>query len=413
MGNEEKAAFTKAFRIFLRAYYQERLRRGSERLRALKEALSKEEDECYRAALELAELQDSLEQLKREGESAATLDDDFEKILAMEGVRLISVDEHQGHLRICTKRIMQVVRLQIEGKTQQTEYDIGQFHIVIRLLEENLTKDSIIFLPGEYRGTHSHPHAGATGYSVCFGSPLNQDISKLIADFKIAPLVHLLLSFLRWDEANPVPLREPSKKETPQQYDPIFEFGYRSPDERAMAKRAYAALLHKAKLIRANRLNSQALKEAEEEFSKYLSRVLDLRNQMKGAEKILARYRMRASNLEYHVNEQIEAFIGAGAYMIRQEYAPQSDETALCINFSFRNLSLELEIKSDALPKLRGIPSDHPLSLKVDPNGYFILDTHTLKELSKLHARASFVEYLHAVIELLRAGKLDERRRRQ
>ena len=81
--------------------------------------------------------------------------------------------------------------------------------------------------------------------------------------------------------------------------------------------------------------------------------------------------------------------------------------------FSFRNLSLELEIKSDALPKLRGIPSDHPLSLKVDPNGYFILDTHTLKELSKLHARASFVEYLHAVIELLRAGKLDERRRRQ
>lgn len=209
--------------------------------------MAEKETERLAMLAEIAEIEEYLAHIELGVKSPGNIEREFEQILRMEGVAALLVEtEYSGDgkvpiIVICTKRIFQ----EFDGK----KFDIGSFRIKIDT--SKLGKESIRFIQ-DSRGDYVHPHAlpaaeqAGPDFQVCYGTDhatgLNDAVNKLMADFELVPLVHLLLTFLRLDHLKP---REAAFKRTGEAEERVK---YDSPEDRAKAREAFVETVGKVLL---------------------------------------------------------------------------------------------------------------------------------------------------------------------
>ena len=150
----------------------------------------------------MQELENTLEATKK-ALLKRDFEEEFEKIMAMDGilsVRILRPDNQMPYkLLVMTSPINQVPN---DGKT----YNIGAFDIEVNF--NGSGRNGIRLEQRRDAGEYQHPHSGLSGQeAICFGnqtaSGLNNDIDALAKSLQIAPMIHLVLTFLRKDSILP------------------------------------------------------------------------------------------------------------------------------------------------------------------------------------------------------------------
>ena len=137
---------------------------------------------------------------------------DFDQILRIDGVKCVRV--------ITTQELKKIVIFtdsveQIPGSLKSDHYDIGAFEILINpnYGANSEPRAGIAFSQARRKGKFSHRFISSTSV-VCFGAALNPDLSKLMADFDIVPLIHLIMNFLVKESTAPEPNNNGGKVQT-------------------------------------------------------------------------------------------------------------------------------------------------------------------------------------------------------
>lgn len=220
--------------------------------------MAEKEQERLAALSEISEIEEYLTHAETHIKTAAEIEREFEQILRMEGVAIVriepeySVDGKVPIITVYTERILQ----EFDG----VNYDIGSFRIKIDT--SKLGRESVRFIQ-DSRGNYTHPHAlpvvqEPAAVQVCFGNDLNEPINKLVTDFELVPLVHLLLTFLRLDSMKPL---EAAFKRTS---DIESYLTYASPEDRAKEREAFVAAVGEILMRVQTQKSRKRLKELEE-----------------------------------------------------------------------------------------------------------------------------------------------------
>lgn len=190
----------------------------------------------------------------------------FEELLRIEGVA--KVDTDQEKLTITTEPLKQYVT------SNQKSYEIGSFEIKIdprSFSRKGIEAKQV--LPGKF----IHPHMlNRVQDAICFGTAnqveqngFNEAVDKLMENFDVLNLVHLLISFLRFDDQQPaanthkgiaLPIEATAQR-------------YPSDNERRMAKERFVAFMDETeKSIRGRMIKEnleELLKKESEENERY------------------------------------------------------------------------------------------------------------------------------------------------
>lgn len=238
---------------------QTSIERNRREIDATTARMAEKERERLAALREMAEIEDYLEHAETHIKTKEEIGREFEQILRMEGVAVLRIDrEYIGEgptpvITIHTECIFQVC----DG----ARYDVGSFRIKID--PSQLTRAAVKFVQ-DARGEYTHPHAlPEHGTALCFGNEgqndgLNPAVDKLVANFDIVPLAHLLLTFLRLDQAHP------KKAAFPKSEDIKTYLAYASPEDRAKERAAFIEVIGETLMRIHTQKSRKRLKELEE-----------------------------------------------------------------------------------------------------------------------------------------------------
>ncbi len=227
---KNKTAVTVEFRKFLMRSLQKKLTKGTREFEEYRAKTAIKKIEYFEALTKLVELEERLENLKIISE-ASNFALEFEKIMAMELIETVRIFEGKD----ANKIIINTTKLfQFPDISMNRFYDIGKFEIHINMAA--MDRNGVHFLQKRYRGSHQHFHAkeGPTCFGTAFDAGLNTDIDKLMMDFDITPLIHVVITFLVKESSAPS-IRERGGDSYPE--DPPLT--YESPEDRQKEKDAF------------------------------------------------------------------------------------------------------------------------------------------------------------------------------
>ncbi|MDO8516351.1 MAG: hypothetical protein Q7S28_03815 [bacterium] len=346
-------------------------------------------DQKHVALVNVAELEERIAHLTAQLENQS-FDELFTQLLAMEGVRKVRVVGQT--IALDTKRIIQEIGY---GR-----YDIGQFTIGINVgnLRSSRLAD-ISFESGPYRGVYTHAHA--QDKETCFGSTSdtlnNTFIEKLLSDLDIAPLVQLLLSFLR-HETTP-----PTTKEHIEPYDEArYGRGYDDPEEEAMARRAFVSLMRTALLPRKTAWLRKELARRKRFYERATKVCGGMRNKMRSIVAELEALNKLFSELPARTSEEATWLIEAAG--TKEVLSVSYENSALCVGFLFDKAPLTLTITTSGIFRIMGIQAPHALQRLVTDAGNLLLDHKDLKHLTK-QLNKGLTRFILAMLGFLKEWK--------
>ncbi len=230
---KNKKSIMHDMRKFMQQGLQKRLLKSRDDLESSQAKAVKKKVEYFEALTKLVELEERLENLRKLSE---TVDFalEFEKILGMEVVGTLRiVEENNNHIIVINTR--RVFQAPIE--TSSRRYDLGEYEIHINT--SIATHSGIFFYQNRYAGQFKHQFANPT--NTCFGTNpeagLNADIDKLMMEFDLAPLIHVIITFLIKEGSVPIDRKLPVKE-----YKPSPDNEYASPEDRQKEKEAFIKL---------------------------------------------------------------------------------------------------------------------------------------------------------------------------
>lgn len=157
--------------------------------------------EDHKLTKEIVEYEERLERVK-DSVQLRNFGRDFDQILTIDKVRCVRMGEVNDvrSVVIFTDPIEQ-----IPSSLEDERFDIGSFEIAISPnWHPESARSNVSFYQTRRVGKHRHYHANdSNAGKVCFGSMLNTAIDRLIIDFDIVPLTHLLMNFLIKESTKP------------------------------------------------------------------------------------------------------------------------------------------------------------------------------------------------------------------
>jgi len=236
----DKKRIEAAYVPLVRQGLQEFIERHEREIREITERMAAKERERLATLGEISEIEEYLAHTEAHIKSREDIGREFEQILRMEGVGILRIEAEYSEdgkvpaITVYTESILQ----EFEG----VKYDIGSFRIKIDTSRTG--REAVRFIQ-DSQGSHTHLHAltaaqgGPAAVQVCFGSDLNEPINKLVADFEIVPLVHLLLTFLRLNSAHPRKNEHGRSRAAEEE----SRLAYTSADDRAKERDAFIAVV--------------------------------------------------------------------------------------------------------------------------------------------------------------------------
>lgn len=160
--------------------------------------------EDYKLTKEIIECEEKLERV-RDSIQLRDFGQDFDQILTIDKIKCVRIGEVHDKRSLI---IFTEPTEQIPNSLDDERFDIGSFEIVISPNWDSsteTTRSAVSFYQTRRVGKHRHFHANdANASKVCFGNNmLNPVIDRLVADFDVIPLVHILMNFLIKESTKP------------------------------------------------------------------------------------------------------------------------------------------------------------------------------------------------------------------
>ena len=165
--------------------------------------------------------------------------EEFERILKIDKIqclRVVTLEDSQ-YIIVFTDRIDQ-----IPNSLSEARYDIGSWEIVIDSSQS--THAGVVFFQCRRKGRYAHYFATLGSNGVCFGSSLNQAMDKVFSLFDMAPLIHLIVSFLIKESSAPQP-RDPKTNQSITSTPPLGLDYYSTDKDRQEEKNRFIDLMRK------------------------------------------------------------------------------------------------------------------------------------------------------------------------
>lgn len=367
--------------------------RIAERFQVMNREYETAQADYYSECSKCAEMETRLEELKALGvEKKQSFAEDFEQILAMDGIRMVLMSGNK--VLLYTMPLYQTV----EGQ----DYDIGQYEITVDFEKKySQIREMLEFRNTPYRGLYDHRWINP-GQMVCFGNQenqggLNASIEKHLVYFNLVPLVHLILGFLKHE------ISEPGKHELLKEClgQPNLT-GYSSEEERAAAKTAFIefCLRINEKISTVSMLKDLTdLRSKREDIHKKISSL--------GSE--LVSLSARRNALQRMDDEGLAAKAMEEARLlveIPQVLAISAERKTLMIDFQWDGMELTLELEHHNIPRLHAKEEDvKRLSTMITEKGRLRMDTKVLHALANAQANYRLHEVYAIVVNFLDSRK--------
>lgn len=223
---------TNAFKDFLSHVHQHRKERTLKKLNEMRAHINSDTRKRHALARSVAEFEHNKREREYTISRGSSYGPDFDRLCTMDGVAKVVVDGNASELRIYTKTLQLIHNP--GGRTgPEQHFDIGQKIIVIKLSpKKGDGKNNVHFFDGDYAGEYAHGQAQEN--NTCFGSNLNSEVDAYIINNEIVPLVHLCLTFLRYEITSPRRRDDFAGPEAS-----ISEPAYASDGERSIQREAY------------------------------------------------------------------------------------------------------------------------------------------------------------------------------
>lgn len=398
--HSKSLAALKAFLLYGIAFRKARMLHGLEKVRSKMKSCAEKRHELARSIAEFERDKKEREYaISREG----SFESDFQRLCAMDGVGKVVVRGDNSEIHIYTKTLTLIHNP--GGRTGPERcFDIGQKVIVVKLIPDKNEK-GVHFLDGEYKGEYEHGQA-RHAQSTCFGTELNPVVAAYVTNCEIVPLVHLCLTFLRYEITSPVPRKKDTESgeiiELEEPREPAPDPMYLSEIERNIQKDAFVEFM---RFVAREQLRAVAegrkieIQKKNEEIDRHEERLEELRMKRNFIRQALQGLGADERAVEAKGNADIDDLFKMDVKELRFTGEESKKLEVDCVlRISNRDPeSCTLHIAVDGSVRLSGLPKQHPLASQCVDDGLIVFPKSVLAEVSAAFAGFSIPAFFKTI----------------
>lgn len=387
---ERKAEFSQTIYKFLRYLQSVEQLELDTKVQALEKEYGTAQREYFRAFGQWADKKRRLEEIQHSiRNNHMDFEKNFETILNIAGVRKIECGS-SNRLSVFTNPLTQTLE---DGRT----FDIGQYVIIVSYIASPpYTKRCVYFRKGPYVGAFDHQNAKTDG-ETCFGinqhMGLNNMVDKLVGDFEIPSLIHLIMAFLERD------IDSPTTRTIGEDKGKIDTTGYASEDEKQTQKLQFVLFCHDC-LDKIKTLNvEKELADLRKKRDEAREAGITIRANIKVASEMSKTIRnVDRDTLEKRANEEA-TLLEAEKKIIRIE----TDRNVLRIHFVEYETRLILEIAHHEPPRIKTSNGNDPetFSNVLTAYGFIKADTGFIDMMARLMDEKGIYAIFQSVVGIL------------